>query len=287
MTTSSSKPFSIKMFLPDGTPDGVRILEKSNWTGVGVFVPRSLLPKAKIRKEFSRTGVYVLVGQDDSSELPTIYIGQGDPIRSRLEQHFAKKEFWTWAIFFVTCDDSLNKAHIGYIEARLCELAAQLKRAKMDNHNQPSPSSLTEADAADMDSFLGDMLGIFPLVGLRAFEQPQEQSNERMLLILAAKGIGAKGYETSQGFVVLKGSTAPISETPSIPAYVANLRKDLKRQGVLVEIGDTLQFTQDYEFSSASTAAAVTVGASANGLIMWKNEQERTLKEIQQLAADS
>ena len=60
------------------------MIEKSNWTGIGVVVPKSLLLEAKKRNEFSRTGVYVLVGQDDESELPTIYVGQGDPVRTRV-----------------------------------------------------------------------------------------------------------------------------------------------------------------------------------------------------------
>lgn len=44
------------MFLPDGTPDGLRILEKSNWTGCGVYFPRSVFPAVKTRDEFGRTG---------------------------------------------------------------------------------------------------------------------------------------------------------------------------------------------------------------------------------------
>ncbi len=34
MSTTSPRPTSIRLFLADGTPDGIRIVEKSNWTGV-------------------------------------------------------------------------------------------------------------------------------------------------------------------------------------------------------------------------------------------------------------
>ena len=250
--------------------------------GIGVIVPKSLLLEAKKRNEFSRTGVYVLVGQDDESELPTIYVGQGDPVRTRLEQHYVKKDFWSWAIVFVTRDDSLNKAHIGYIEAALYKVAARLKRCKLDNQNQPNPSPLTEADAADMDSFLADMFNIFPLIGLRVFEQPKVKQREQVLLELSAKGVSAKGYESSQGLVVTAGSTFSTSETPSIPSYVAKMRQTLKKEQVLVGAGDVLRLTQDYEFSSASNAAAAIMGASANGLQMWKDENGKSLKEIQE-----
>ena len=50
-------------------------------------------------------------------DLPTVYIGEGDPVRPRLESHSANKDFWTWLVFFVSKDDSINKAHVKYLEA--------------------------------------------------------------------------------------------------------------------------------------------------------------------------
>jgi len=84
-------PYSIKIFLPGGDPDGLRIIEKSNWSGVGIMLPRLLLGEGKQRKELLRAGVYVLYGPPEASGLPRIYVGEGDPIRPRLEQHAAKR----------------------------------------------------------------------------------------------------------------------------------------------------------------------------------------------------
>ena len=282
---STSRPFSIRIFLPDGTPDGLRVIEKSNWTGIGIVVPRSLLAESKGRDEFFRTGVYVLVGHDEQNDLPTIYIGQGDPVRNRLEHHLAHKEFWTWAVFFVTRDNSLNKAHIGYLESEMVRLARDAKRAQLDNQNNPQPSPLSEADTADMDSFLADMLSIFPLLGLTAFEKPKAKPGQRALFNLSAKDITAQGYESAQGFVVLSGSTAVTAEQPSIHAYLSTLRKQLKQQCVLVGDGERLKLTQDYEFSSSSTAAGVLVGRPASGPQSWKDSSGRTLKQIQEAEA--
>ena len=284
--SENSKPFSIRIFLPDGTPDGVRIVEKSNWTGVGVVVPRGLLSEAKKRCEFDRTGVYVLVGQEDDNELPTIYVGLGDPVRSRLEMHLAKKDFWNWAVFFVTRDNSLNKAHVGYLEAALLELVKKSKRAKLDNGNQPQPSPLTEADAADMNSFLSDMLDIFPILNLRVFEQLKSKPKDKKLLELSAKGIQAKGYESSQGFVVVAGSSATKNENNSLSQKHFALRKELLKQGVLVEKNKALSFTQDYEFSSPSSAASVLLGGSTSGPQSWKGKDGRTLKEMREAEGD-
>ena len=279
------KPFSIRIFLPDGTPEGVKVIEKSNWTGIGLVVPRSLLAEAKKRNEFARTGVYLLVGQSDDSDLPTIYIGQGDPVRDRLDSHIAKKEFWTYVAFFVTRDDSLNKAHIGFLEAELIRRAKDAKRAKLDNQNTPQPSSLTEADTADMTSFLCDILSILPLVGLTAFEKPREKLSGRSILTMTIKGIKASGYESAQGFVVLAGSVASTIESKHIHAYQSSLRNDLRVQGVLVNAGEFLTFAQDYLFTSSSTAAAVILGRPASGPQSWKDEHGRWLKDIQEAEA--
>jgi hypothetical protein len=251
-------------------------------------VPRSLLPEAKAREEFSRTGVYVLVGHADENDLPTIYVGQGDPIRPRLERHLAEKDFWTWTVFFVTRDNSLNKAHIGYLEASLIRLANQTKRAKLDNQNVPQPTSLSEPDTADMDSFLADMLSILPLVGLTAFEKPSPKAGEKSLLYLTAKGIKATGYESPQGFVVLGNSTAVTETAPAIQSYQLALRKQLTDQHVLVNDGSFLKLTQDYVFSSSTSAAAVLLGRAASGPAEWKNAEGQTLRDIQkaQAAAD-
>jgi hypothetical protein len=51
--------------------------------------------------------------------------------------------------------------------------------------------------------------------------------------------------------------------------------------GVLATVASGYRFSQDYVFTSPSTAAAVVLGRSANGRIEWKDAQGRTLKELQ------
>ena len=278
-----ARPFSIHVYCPDGTPVGLRIISKSNWTGRGLVCPRSLLPTVKSRKEFSQPGVYVLVGPPEDGELPKIYVGEGDPVGPRLEQHYANKEFWTWVVFFVSTDGSLNKAHVQHLEARLLDMARLAKRATLDNLNAPQKPALSEAETADAESFLADMLSIFPLLGLTVFEKAVGiKSSSKHVFMIVAKGISAKGYETPDGFIVLQGSTAVCSEVPSIHHYLSDLRKELQSQGVMVSRGDHLEFAQDYLFNSPSTAAGVIQGRSANGRIDWKDNLGRTLKESQE-----
>lgn len=285
------KPFSLRIFVADGDPDGLRLVERSNWIGKAVVFPRSLLPTIKKRDEFNQTGVYLLLGPREDGEGEKLYIGEGDPVRPRLESHYAQKDFWNRAVFFVAGQGQLNKAHVQFLESRLIQLAKAAKRLPLDNGNQPTEPTLSEADRADKQVFLENMLGMLPVLGINAFEQLAEVKavTPNALLMCKGKGVVAKGYEATQGFVVKSGSQATGETVPSMQQHVRgmfDLRQDLIERGVLQQEGNHYRFTQDYAFSSPSTAAAVVLGRSANGRIEWKDGQGRTLKELQEKQAE-
>jgi hypothetical protein len=280
-----NRPYSIKIFLPGGDPDGLRTIEKSNWSGAGIVIPRALMGEAKGRRELGRTGVYVLVGPAEESGLPLVYVGEGDPIKPRLEQHAVKKDFWTSCVAFTSKDENLNKAHVQFIESHLISLAAQAKRCVLDNGNAPALPSLSESDAADASGFLSEMLLCFPLLGLSVFAAAAPLPKSAKLLFISAKGIKAEGMETHDGFVVRSGSGAVRGEVPSCHAYLIELRAALIANGVLKPSGDGFVFAQDYVFPSPSTAAGVVQGRAANGRVDWKTKDGKTLKDLQEAEA--
>ena len=274
------KPYWIRILFPDGNPDGFRTIEKSNWNGAGIIIPRTLLGESKQSPEFARTGVYVLVGPPEESGLQRIYVGEGDPIKPRLEKHAAKKDFWTSCIAFTSKDGNLNKAHVQHIESRLIELAAAAKRCVLDNGNTPALPSLSGADAADADGFLAEMLLCFPVLGVKVFSAATPVPEDANLLYIVSKTIKAEGLETPDGFVVRAGSGAVQSEVPSCSASLKALRAALITNDVLKPVGDGFVFAQDYAFPSPSTAAGVVQGRTANGRKDWKTKEGTTLKEL-------
>jgi len=278
--TPKPRAYSIRIFLPDGSPDGLRIVEKSNWTGAGLVFPRSLFPDAKSRAEFARTGVYVLIGPGPTGEVPTVYVGEGDPVRPRLEQH-GKKDFWTSGVIFTSKDTSLNKAHVHYLEARLIELARDARRCELDNGNTPQRPSLSEADEAEAEAFLSEILLCFPVIGVSVFERPPEKARGADMLLLQARGIRATGYESPEGFVVTAGSQAALDEVESIHKYMSAMRAALVKNGVFKQDGKMFRVMQDYVFGSPSTASGVLLGRSSNGRVDWKTAEGRSLKDIQ------
>lgn len=279
---TSEKGFSLRIFIPTGEPEELRIVEKSNWTGRGLVFPRASFGDVRRRRELLRTGVYVLWGPDESSQLPRVYVGEGDVVLPRLEQHLRQKDFWTHAAVFTSKDENLNKAHVQYLEARLVALASQAKRAILDNGNVPQMPPLSEADAADAEGFLTNMLLCLPVMGVNFFEKASAGPSPSHDLTLRAKGIEAHGVDSAAGFIVRAGSQAVKDEAPSIHSYLSELRRSLLEQAVLVPDGDCYRLTQDYTFNSPSTAAGVLLGRSANGRREWKDANGRTLKEIQE-----
>ncbi len=165
-------PFTLRIFVPDGDPEGVRLIDRMNWTGLGIAFPRAKWTEVRQRKEFDRSGIYILVGHPDD-DLPTIYIGQADGVRNRIEAHYQNKDFWDWGIIFVSNSGGLNRAHVTWLEYALVNRAAAAGRCRLDNGNAPQEPSLSEAENADTQAFLKEILQILPLVGLRAFEFPK------------------------------------------------------------------------------------------------------------------
>ena len=278
---------TIKVFLADGTPLGLRILEKTNWTGRGFDFSRADWPRVRVRDDFGRPGVYVLRGLGDDGQV-RVYVGEADEFRSRINQHYAgpgAKEFWERAVAFTGKDENLNKAHVRFLESRLVALGLAAKRAKLENGNAPAIPALSEYDRAEAETFLEEMLVIYPLLGIDAFAPPAKHVDSTPHLHLHGRGIRAEGRDAAEGFIVFEGSTAAATEAPYLHDYVRKLRATLRSTGVIVQASSGLRLAQDYTFNSPSTAAAVLLGRTGNGRTEWKDATGKTLKAIQEAAA--
>jgi len=178
--TVMADPFTIRIFVPDGNPEGIRLIDRMNWTGLGLVFRRSDWPEARKRSEMQRIGIYILVGYgNEEDDLPTLYIGQADGVGDRINSHHKEKDFWHWAAVFVSTGGGLNRAHVTWLEYALVKRATDTKRCYLDNGNVPQEPALTEAEKADTQGFLNEILQILPLVGLRALESPKAIATPR------------------------------------------------------------------------------------------------------------
>ena len=154
---------TIRLFLVHGDAQRLRTAELSNWTGKAVAGPRSELDGVLARDEAAKSGIYLLTGTDPESGKPAVYIGEAESIRDRLRGHL-DKDFWNHAVFFVTKDENLTKAHVRYLEGRLIEQAKAAGRVQVMN-SLASGSRLPESDREDMEIFLERIHQLMPVLG--------------------------------------------------------------------------------------------------------------------------
>ena len=284
---------SIRLYLADGTPGGLLTAEIMNWTGHVVAAPRSDLAGLLKRPEASRTGIYLLLGDDPDSLGGSIaYIGEGDDVGKRLYQHARAeeqggKDFWDRAIVLTSKDANLTKAHARYLESRFITLASQARRSRLLNGTAPAPLPLPEADVSDMEYFITQAKIVLPVLGVNilrsaanadsgvagASSGPAATSSPVFVLHVKKDGIMARAREIDGEFTVLEGSCARASWTGSQHTY-KTLHHKLADDGALVPepSGAAMGFARDQVFASPSAAAAVITGRQANGRAEWKVE---------------
>ena len=286
---------TVRLFLVDGTPGGLLTAEIMNWTGHIVAAPRSDLGELIKRPETSRTGIYILIGDDpESVDGQIAYVGEGDDVSKRLYYHGRPedqggKDFWDRAIVITSKDTNLTKAHARYLESRFISLGLQANRAKLTNSTSPEPIVLPEADVSDMEYFIEQARIVLPVLGVNIFRSPIVVSTQPtdfpaahdatvspvFELRLRKPGILATAQEIDGEFTVRAGSTARLKPAGAGGHSYIGLREKLERDGTLAPSsgGMTMQFTRNQVFASPSAAAAVVTGRSANGRNEWVTQE--------------
>jgi len=129
---------TLKIYVRGLSARSLKSIEIVNWTGKAYMGNRSHLKQLKEISELEETGIYLLLHDDEDSDLTKIYIGETDTSSKRIIQH-AKKDWWENFIVFISRD--LTKAHVRYLEEKLVRLAKQsVSSLKVMNEDMPSGS---------------------------------------------------------------------------------------------------------------------------------------------------
>jgi hypothetical protein len=306
---------TLRLFLVDGTPSGIVIAEIINWSGQVIRLPRALLSEFLERKESDRTGIYLLVGDDE--EVPgrlRVYVGESDNVGSRLRQHAndVEKSFWDFACVILSKDQNLTKAHALFLEAKIIEKASLADRVTLDNSKISPYDSIPESDVSDMTYFFEQTSVLLPALGIEVF-QPKEfekvflqdlappgptvfDSMERrsprsslepvtgpkaieVVLKDGKYGIEARGVESNGEILVANGSQARGVNESETNIY-RQLRDRLIKEQKLCATSDprVMEFKSDVLFNSPSAASAVILDRNDNGRTSWK--EKHTLKSL-------
>lgn len=283
---------SIRLFLVDGTPNGLLTAEIMNWTGHVLTGPRSKLSELVQRPEVGRTGIYFLVGPDPENNFRSlVYIGESDDVGKRLKQHNRPedqggKDFWERVCLVTSKDQNLTKAHVKYLESWLITKATQVGRCQLVNSTAHDYGNLPESDLADMAFFAEQIRTVLPVLGfdfLRETSKPVKTSTTQgastssespiFTLEIQRRKLMARAQEVDGEFFVLAGSLARATWSSNSHSNYKALHEQLREEGSLVAHEEgSLQFAVDKMFASPSAAAAVISGRAANGRTQWKIE---------------
>lgn len=289
---------TVRIYLADKSPTGIRHAELVNWTGQAMVCPRSRIGELKEWEEAQRPGVYFLIGENPNDSRPMAYIGEAENVFDRLRHHVSTKDFWEKVIFFTSKDQNLTKSHVKYLESRLVKLAQEANRMNLGNQTQPKCPALPRPDKAAMEEFLGPMRILLGALGFTLLEPLKTQSNAAeepgnplanipLFFNMVKRGVKSEGRSTDEGFVVLKGSVGTAEMRPSMEGNVG-LKKMLLTDGILQKQNDTIVFTEDYLFRSPSAAASVLCGTSKNGRNQaWEDSQGRSLGQLEEELANT
>ena len=293
---------SINLFLMDGDANGMIKCTLANWIGVAYRIPRTSLDKCKTRTDLKQTGVYFLFGVSDTTGKPVVYVGQagnrknGEGILNRLLEHKRnpKEDYWTEAVVFTTSNNSFGPTEISYLENRFCNLAVAAKRYEVKNGNDPSLGNITEEKESELEDFIEYAELIMGTLGHKVFipytspavtDVPApdtgaalDDDEPEMYLSRTIKKssitVKATGRQTSEGFVVLKGSIISPDDDNTIPPGVKKLC-----QASQIDSDHVLQ--EDVLLGSPSSAAMFVIGKSSNGWTAWKTSDGKTLHDLE------
>ena len=274
----------IELFLVNGTADSLITAELSNWNGMAVKIPRVELSSCN-NDDITKPGVYFLFcKEDDGSD--SVYIGEAENVQERLKQHVrdyqSDKEtyYWNTAVIFVGRD--LNKAMIRYLENQFIQIARESKRYLVLTKNTYQNTVLKDSQKAVMEEFIDNVKTLINALGYKVLE-PLVQADlssrkiDDEVLYITSGSVNARGMVTSEGFVVLSGTTVNETTAQSLSPGMLKLRKDLLDSTKV----ENLTTIEDILFSSSSAAADFVLGYSASGPRSWKAKNGRTLKEIE------
>lgn len=241
--------------------------------------------------DLAKPGVYMLISEDSKS----IYIGESDNVLDRLNNHYStneKTEYWVKTMVFVADGNySLNISQIKYIESKLLEYAksvAQVHIVEVNLKNKrPSLSpNINTNDKVVAENFLADIITLTKTLGIDYFDisktivTPDEIASKEIFRF-SSKNYDAQLIVDGETYIVLAQSKLTKKVSSSCKQCYIDKRNLLINNGHLVEDGNYWVATRNIPFDSASTAANVVSGRSANGKIEWKTDNGKTIKDFE------
>lgn len=153
---------------------------------------------------------------------------------------------------------------------------ASTKHLKLNADIYTKPSWTVNDIEERTQALIDQIIALFPYVQSK-YKETKEYANRR--ITLNSGSLTALGYlNEDNSLKVFAGSEVRYTTSPNASS-LKELRDELLEQEIVENNGGRYVFTQDYTFSSPSSATDFLLGGSNNGWNYWKVETGQTINE--------
>ncbi|MFZ2545153.1 MAG: GIY-YIG nuclease family protein [Candidatus Saccharimonadales bacterium] len=274
-------PRNIQVFLPDGTLEGIRVIELSESNLKAFVIPRIKLNNVKDRPEVNQPALYFLIGSSENQ----LYIGESENFFDRIKNHDQSKDFWDTVIAVVSNTNILEKSDVKYLESLAVEKAKASAAMDVINKTIPVRNNIHEFKVHTLLKFLEDAAMVAELLGFSIFATKDERVEDTWYC--RAKESNVRAQFRGDKFIVLAGS---VIDKTYAPSWAKNWPKSLAERSELFEkygkdLGKTVELAENVPFKSPNHAGGFVTGHSINAWTTWKNKDGKTMDEVMRKAS--
>lgn len=270
------KPRLIRTYLPDGTLEGVKIIELSESSIKAFVTPRIKINQLKDRKEMQQPAIYMLINSGENQ----LYIGECENFFHRIKTQDQSKNFWDIALAIVSSTNSLEKSDVKYLESLAVEKAKDTAAMEVMNKVIPARNTIHEFKIHSLQVVLDDIATVVESLGFSIFTS--SSNKQETIWHIKSKKTDAKAQYRGDKFILLAGSVIDKSRTDS---WAKGYSSEEKRREELfakygIDRGETVEITENIPFRSPSQAGGFATGRNNNGWLTWKNAHLKTMDEV-------
>jgi len=218
---------------------------------------------------------------DDSDDIQTkVYVGQSVNGINRISEHSKTKEFWSYAIMFVTDNNSFDKLTIDYLEYHYINKFKKSQLYTLENADPRSKEpNISQYDRPNLDNFIDQITFLLSCEGI-VLDKKSNISKSTKYYYPSNKH-KAKLFVDDGKFVLSKGSE--LKRPPESSKKwkdkqhyykINNLIDSYISDGKAFEQDGKITTSVDLFFKAPSPVANIVTGQSENGWIFFKGLNE-------------
>jgi len=243
----------------------------------GFFFTKESYRKIYELPSASNYAIYFLF--NDSEDENLVYIGQSVNGIKRIEEHVKEKEFWSYAMLFVTDNNSFDKLSIDYLEYDFIQKFKESSYVLTNKDLRPNKPNVSVYDLPNLEAFITQITFLMSAEGVDISRLEEDQGTIKYYY--PSKRHNAKIFVKDGKFVLAAGSEVkrPPESTKEwknsnrytrgndkIDSYIENEK--------IKEVNGKLITQVNIAFKSPSAPADLVTGLSENGWKFFKGLEE-------------